>query len=110
LHVPKTSSPGLNSVTFPPTVFNLAGEIETDPIVFRAPQSTHDPHDVGRSLTPWQSSGLTAAARTLIRTSFSLGTGFSVFAMRATSGGPYRSWTAAFISRAAPVYPMSTFA
>jgi len=39
------------------------------------------------------------AARTSIRTSLSLGTGFSTSMMRTTSGGPYLVQTAAFICR-----------
>ncbi len=40
---------------------------------------------------------VTVVARILMRTSSSLGTGRSTSSMRSTSGGPYRSWTTAFM-------------
>ena len=40
----------------------------------------------------------TVLARTRMRTSSALGTGWSTSSIRSTSGGPYRSWTTAFIA------------
>src|SRR5687767_858292 len=50
-----------------------------------------------RETSALQSPDDTVVARTLVRTSLSLGTGLSTTFNSTTSGGPYRSYTAALI-------------
>src|SRR3984893_14210945 len=78
-HVPNTASPGLNWVTFLPTASTWPATSTPSCLIFglRSPSSKRTRY--GPPVIVFQSSGLTEAARTFIKTSLSLGTGFLLF-------------------------------
>src|SRR5215470_3175382 len=73
--VPKTSSPGLNCVTFLPTDSTQPATSTPGRLIFGLPSPSSVRMMYGPPDITFQSSGLTEAARTLTKTSFSLGTG-----------------------------------
>src|SRR5205814_4749778 len=87
-HAPNTSLPDLNWVTFLPTASTWPDtSTPSRPLL-----GLHSPVIRRRGSGPRMrcpSTGLSEAARTLIRTSLSAGTGFSTSAIWTTSGGPY---------------------
>src|SRR5579859_4376048 len=99
LQHPKTSSPTLNCVTFLPTA-------STWPATSAPSRVSVGPRKppagirigYGSPRMKCQSYGFTDAARTLMRTSSSLGTSFSTSTNCTTSGGPYFVYLAAFIA------------
>src|SRR5580698_280884 len=90
LHEPNTASPSLNCVMFLPaaSISPATSAPSRESFGLRSPPAAMRT-GYGSPLIKCQSYGLTAAARTLIRTSSSLGTGFSTSAIWTTSGGPY---------------------
>src|SRR5215471_15884910 len=86
---PNTSSPGLNWVTFLPTASTWPATSTPGRVIFglRTPLMMRTGY--GMPLMKCQSSGLMEAARTLINTSSSPGTGLSTSLIWTTPGGPY---------------------
>ena len=95
---PKTSSPTRNSVTAPPISSTTPANSEPN-VVFLGARMPVKMRVNRYSLprTPIASPRVTVDACTLTSTSSSFGEGRSMSATRSTSGGPYRSWTTAFI-------------
>src|ERR1035438_5364851 len=94
--LPNTSSPGLNCVTFLPTASTSPATSTPSRVIFglRSPAAMRTRY--GTPLMKCQSSGLTEAARTFIRTSSSPATGFSISSHWRTAGAPYWWKTMAF--------------
>src|SRR5205823_5272344 len=103
--LPKTPSPTANSLTAAPTASTTPANSVPRTRCFgrRRPKTRRLIKERARPLRRLasrvaQSNRLTVVARTLTRTSSSLGTGRSTSSSRRTSGGPYLSKTTALIS------------
>src|SRR5206468_5173624 len=94
--VPNTSSPGLNCVTFLPTASTWPATSRPSRVSLglRNPKIKRLSH---ASRIMYASSALSEAARTLISTCSSVGTGFSTSSNLRTSGEPYSQKRMAFI-------------
>src|ERR1019366_2195824 len=98
-HQPNTSSPGRNRVTPAPTA-STCPATSVPRIGFFGLRNPYDAAGramYGRPLMIAESPGLTAAAQTRTKTSWSPIAGLSTFLSSRTSLEPYRSWTIAFM-------------
>src|SRR5271166_2048619 len=85
IHEPNTSSPGLNCVTFLPTASTWPATSTPSRVIFGLVSPDIARTTYGLPLIKCQSRGLTEVARILIRTSSSLGEGFSMSLISTTS-------------------------
>src|SRR5271157_2785438 len=87
-HEPNTSSPGLNWVTFLPTASTWPATSTPSRLILGLRSPVIMRRGYGVPLMKCQSSGLTEAARTFIKTSSSPAIGFSISSHLRTSGEP----------------------